>query len=135
MEKILRNVFLLLMLIMAPITLSSCSDDEDGYETSGNTSITGIWETSEMTINGKDAILRVEFNSNNKGSISAIYTDGTDPDSYNFEYVLKKEENGDTYLTIVWTGNFKLIYEENKEYNITITPSRLVWGSLTYIRR
>ena len=64
-----------------------------------------------------------------------LSADGTDPDTYNFEYVLKKEENGDTYLTIVWTGNFKLIYEENKEYNITITPSRLVWGSLTYIRR
>lgn len=66
--------------------------------------------------------------------MSAIYTDGTDSDSYNFEYV-KKDLEGSTYLTIVWTGNYKLIYDSNREYDVTITPTRLVWGNITYTRK
>lgn len=132
--KTMKYLSMMLMMLALSVCVVSCGDD-DPSEVSGNALITGRWESSEMRINYKEAVLRVEFSSNNKGSLSAIYTDGTDPDTYNFEYVLKKEVNGDTYLTIVWTGNFVLIYDENVEYKITITPSRLVWGGYTYIRK
>ena len=110
----MKTKFTYLLLVIIAMTMSftftSCGDDDDD-------------------------VTPVEFNSNNKGVISGIYTDGTDPDSYNFEYVIKKEQNGDTFLTIIWTGTHNLIYQENREYEVTIAPTRLVWGNFTYVRK
>ncbi len=131
-----KFTYLLLVIIAMTIsfTFTSCGDDDDDV-TPGNSSIVGVWEVGDQLINGHPGTLRVEFNSNNKGVISGIYTDGTDPDSYNFEYVIKKEQNGDTFLTIIWTGTHNLIYQENREYEVTIAPTRLVWGNFTYVRK
>lgn len=133
MERLLKKVFLLLVIVTAPVAFTSCGDDDE-EPVNGNSSIVGTWEVSNRVINSRDATLKVEFKSNNKGTMSAIYADGTDSDIYNFEYV-KKDQDGSTYLTIVWTGNYKLIYDSNKEYDVTITPTRLVWGNITYTRK
>ena len=87
--KTMKYLSMMLMMLALSVCMVSCGDD-DPSEVSGNASITGRWESSEMRINYKEAVLRVEFSSNNKGSLSAIYTDGTDPDTYNFEYVFLK---------------------------------------------
>ena len=120
-------------MVAMSVCMVSCGDDDD-KPANGNSSLVGTWEVSNKVINTRDATLRVEFKSNNKGTMSAIYTDGTDSDAYNFEYV-KKDLEGSTYLTIVWTGNYKLIYDSNREYDVTITPTRLVWGNITYTRK
>lgn len=133
MERLLKKVFLLLVIVTAPVMFTSCGDDDEEL-VNGNSSIVGTWEVSNRIINSRDATLKVEFKSNNKGTMSAIYVDGTDSDIYNFEYV-KKDQDGSTYLTIVWTGNYKLLYDSNKEYDVTITPTRLVWGNITYTRK
>lgn len=68
--------------------------------------------------------------------MSAIYEDGTDTDSYNFEYVIRND--GDyMYLTLIWTGTHHLIYSGGKEYEVTVSPTRLVffWGGYTYTRK
>ena len=131
--KTMKYLSLLLIMVAMSVCMVSCGDDDD-KPANGNSSLVGTWEVSNKVINTRDATLRVEFKSNNKGTMSAIYTDGTDSDSYNFEYV-KKDLEGSTYLTIVWTGNYKLIYDSNREYDVTITPTRLVWGNITYTRK
>lgn len=114
---------------------SACSDDDDESVSIGNSSIVGIWENTDWTINEHRADLRLEFKADKRGSITATYTDGTDPDTYNFEYVVKEESNGDMFLTIIWTGTKGLIYQGNREYNIVVSPTRMIWGNITYTRK
>lgn len=115
------------------LSISACSDDDEEV-TTGNSSIVGVWEVADKTINGLKGTLRVEFRSNKTGTMTAIYADGTDSDSYNFEYVVNTD--GDyMYLTIIWTGTQYLIYQGNKEYDIVVSPTRLIWGNYTYTRK
>ena len=126
--------FLFFMGLLSMILgISACSKSDDKVET-GNSSIVGVWEVSNVTINGHKSDLQVEFKSNKKGVMTAKYLDGTDPDSYNFEYVVMEEEGGYNCLTIIWTGTQYLIYQGNTEYDVTITPTRLTWGRYTYTR-
>ena len=78
----MKTKFTYLLLVIIAMTMSftftSCGDDDDDV-TPGNSSIVGVWEVGDQLINGHPGTLRVEFNSNNKGVISGIYTDGTDP--------------------------------------------------------
>ena len=67
--------------------------------------------------------------------MTAIYDDGTDSDTYNFEYIIREKEGGNTTIELIWTGTQYMIYEEKIEYNISITPSRLSWGNITYTRK
>lgn len=114
---------------------SACSDDDDENVSIGNSSILGTWVNVDWTVNSRKADLRLEFKADKRGSITATYADGTDPDTYNFEYVIKEETNGDMFLTIIWTGSKGLLYNSNYEYPITISPTRMVWGSVTYTRK
>lgn len=132
MKKV-NFLFLFGLLFVMMYGFSACSDDDDKDVATGNSSIVGVWEVADKTINGHKATLQVEFRSNKTGTMTAIYTDGTDPDSYNFEYVLAAE--GDyMYLTLIWTGTKYLIYPEG-EYDIVVSPTRLIWGSYTYTRK
>lgn len=132
--KNLNYLFLLGLLSVITFCISSCSDDDDKKVPTGNSSIVGIWEVTDQKINGHTGDVRIEFNSNKKGSMTVTYADGTDSDSYNFEYVLKEENDGDMYLSIIWTGTKYLIYPGG-EYKITIYPTRLEWGNYKYTRK
>ena len=101
--KTMKYLSMLLIMVAMSVCMVSCGDDDD-KPANGNSSLVGTWEVSNKVINTRDATLRVEFKSNNKGTMSAIYTDGTDSDS-------------------------------NREYDVTITPTRLVWGNITYTRK
>lgn len=130
----LKFLFLLGLLSVMAFSISACSDDDDNDVTTGNSSIVGVWEVADKTINGHKATLRVEFKANKTGTMTAAYTDGTDPDSYNFEYVLTTD--GDyMWLTLIWTGTKYLVYQGNKEYDIVVSPTRLIWGNYTYTRK
>ena len=132
--KKLNFLFLFGLLSVIALSISACSDDDDKEVAAGNSSIVGVWEVADKTINGLNGTLRVEFKSNKTGTMTAIYDDGTDPDSYNFEYVINTE--GDyMYLTIIWTGTQYLIYQGNTEYDIVVSPTRLIWGNYTYTRK
>ena len=113
---------------------SACSDDDDKDVAIGNSSIVGVWEVADKTINGHKGTLRVEFRANKTGTMTAIYSDGTDSDSYNFEYVLATEDDY-MFLTLIWTGTQYLVYPGNREYDIVVSPTRLIWGNYTYTRK
>lgn len=135
MKKI-NFLFLFGLLSVMMFGFSACSDDKD--VAIGNSSIVGVWEVADKTINGLKGTLRVEFRANKTGTMTAIYSDGTDSDSYNFEYVLNEGKEGEEYyqeLAIIWTGTQYLIYEENIGYDITVSPTRLIWGPYTYTRK
>lgn len=132
--KTLKYLSIMLVMLACSVGFASCSDDDDDDNGGSNGSITGTWEASGYTLNGHEGTLRVVF-SGNKGTMTAIYNDGTDPDTYNFEYELKTDRDGDTSLTIVWTGTKSLIYSGNVPYYITMTSTRLVWGNITYTRK
>lgn len=124
---------LFMVMLFTNVVFTSCDDDND--VPTGNSSIVGSWELGEeVRVNGHKGTLTLEFNSNKKGKIEVHYTDGTDGDTCNFEYVIKEQE-GDTYLTIIWTGTQELIYQQNKEYRVIITPTRFTWGSYTYVKK
>lgn len=132
--KKLNFLFLFGLLSVMILSISACSDDDDKEVATGNSSIVGTWEVADKIINGLKGTLRVEFKSNKTGVMTAIYDNGTDPDYYNFEYVIKTEGD-DMYLTIIWTGTQYLIYKENVEYDIVVSPTRLIWGNYTYTRK
>lgn len=123
----------MLVMLACSVGFASCSDDDDDNGGS-NGSIIGTWEASGYNLNGHEGTLRIVF-SNNKGTMTAIYNDGTDPDTYNFEYELKTDGDGDTFLTIIWTGTKHLVYYGNTPYPITMTTTRLVLGDITYTRK
>ena len=118
---------------------TACSGDDAKDVEKGNSSIIGVWESLDTeVINGHKGTLQVEFRTNKKGTMSALYTDGTDPDSYNFEYVIATE--GDyMYITLIWTGTKYLVYPGNRQYKVVVSPTRLIWekGTLksTFIRK
>ena len=133
MKKV-NFLFLFGLLFVMMFGFSACSDDDDKDVATGDSSIVGVWAVADQTINGHKGTLQVEFKANKTGTMTATYTDGTDPDSYNFEYVLKKEDDY-TFLTLIWTGTHHLIYSEDREYEITVTPTKLKWGDYTYTRK
>lgn len=133
--KKLKKFLLLLTAAAMPVLFASCGGDDDDNPTYGDSSLIGTWTAKGYTINGHyDTTLRVQFKSNQKGVMTAAYTDGTDPDTYNFEYTLKKDVDGDLCLNIIWTSSSYLIYQSNRDYYITVTPTRLTWGDITYIK-
>ena len=135
MKKI-NFLFLFGLLSVMMFGFSACSDDKD--VAIGNSSIVGVWEVADKTINGLKGTLRVEFRANKTGTMTAIYSDGTDSDSYNFEYVLNEGKEGEEYyqeLAIIWTGTQYLVYPGNREYDIVVSPTRLIWGPYTYTRK
>lgn len=101
--KTLKYLSMMLIMMTVTVCMSACGDDDDPSNSSN--SIVGTWSTSgqNISINGHYGTLQLTFNSNSTGNISAIYDDGTDTDTYGFEYVLR-EEGGYTTITIVWTG-------------------------------
>lgn len=131
----MKKILLLFgLLSVMQLGFSACSEDTDNDVPTGNSSIVGTWEVTGYKVNGHSATIRVEFGSNKTGTMSSIYDDGTDTDSYRFEYVLRNE--GDyTYLTLIWTGTKSLIYTGGKEYEVTVTPTRLIWGNMYYTRK
>ncbi len=133
MKKV-NFLFLFGLLFVMMFGFSACSDDDDKDVAMGNSSIVGVWAVADQIINGYKGTLQVEFKANQKGTMTATYTDGTDPDSYNFEYVLTREDDY-MFVTLVWTGTHHLIYSENTEYEIKVTPTKLIWGSYTYTRK
>ncbi len=88
MKKLSNRLLMLLTNVVTSLSFEACSDDKDN-ELDVSQSLIGTWESTEWRINGKSATLRAVFRDNNTGTLSAIYTDGTDTDSYNFEYMLK----------------------------------------------
>ena len=125
---------MLLIMVAMNVCMTSCGDDDD-EPVKGNSSLVGTWEVYEP-----DIILRVEFKSNNKGTMSLIHSNGDDPDFCNFEYVEREDLEGNTYLRVVGTGSDigRILIDAfygDREYKITITPTRLVWGDITYIRK
>lgn len=133
MKKI-NFLFLFGLLSVMMFGFSACSDDDDKDVAIGNSSIVGVWEVADKTINGLKGTLRVEFKANKTGTMTAIYSDGTDSDSYNFEYVLATEDDY-MFLTLIWTGTQYLVYPGNREYDIVVSPTRLIWGDYTYTRK
>lgn len=134
MKKLFEKILLLVM-VMIPVGLTSCGGSDDDTVSTGNSSIVGTWEQGEQTYLEHKCTMRIVFNSNNTGVMTADYTDGTDPYVANFEYVLKVKENEETTVTIVWTGTTDIRYNDSKEYPVTITPTRLVLGDYTYTRK
>ena len=53
---------------------------------------------------------------------------------------MKREDNGDTYLTIIWTGlniptlNGRPVFASGSEYKVTISPTRLIINGYEFIR-
>lgn len=132
--KDIKFMAMALFVAMLSLSFTACSDDDD-EPASGNRSIIGTWEAQGYTINGHPGTLRVTFNSNNKGVMYAIYDDGTDTDTYNFEFILREKEGGTTTLEIIITGTSFIEYREGVEYEISVTPTRLQWGDITYTRK
>ncbi len=136
MSKVFKNLFLYLIVATTSLAFVSCGDDDD-EPVVGNASIVGAWESTDWTYNGKDVVLRLEFASNNTGSLSVIFSDGTDTSTDRFEYVLR-DADGKSYLSIIWTGIPNLgdgIYQEGVSYEVTVAPTHLIWGGHDFIRR
>lgn len=133
--KTMKYLSMMLFMVMASVCFSACGDDDEPETPIGNSSIVGTWEAEDLLLNQHEGTLRVVFNSNSKGTMTAIYDDGTDSDTYNFEYIIREKEGGNTTIELIWTGTQYMIYEEKIEYNISITPSRLSWGNITYTRK
>lgn len=137
----LKFMAMALFVAMLGLSLTACSDDDDdnggGNGNTTTSSLIGKWENNEgYTINGHaNTTLQLEFKSNGTGTLTAKYSDGTDSDTYNFEYSAKIDSDNDLALRIVWTSSHSLIYEGGRDYYPTVTSSRLVWGSFTYVKK
>lgn len=64
----MKFLFLLGLVSAMILGISACSKSDDKVET-GNSSIVGVWEMSNWTINGQKCDLQVEFKSNKKGAL------------------------------------------------------------------
>lgn len=130
----LKFMAMALFVAMLSLSFTACSSDDDDPK-EGNSSIIGTWERSGLTINGLRGTALLKFNTNNSGSVTAIYDDGTDSDVYNFQYIFREKEGGRSTVEFIWTGTSYIMYEGNYEYDVSITPDRLVIDGDIYVRK
>lgn len=132
MKKLLKNLFLLLTVTTMSFAFSSCGDDDEPANPTGDSSIIGTWvSVNTTTVNGYAGYLEITFNSNKTGTVTAVY-DKYDPESYNFEYTLRTDSDNDIRIDIIPTST-KYFYKGT--YYLTVTPSKLVIGGDTYTRK
>ena len=130
--KTLKHFAMMLVLVTMGFAFSSCSDDD---EPTPDNPIVGTWKMQdEKIINGHPGEVVIRFNSNNTGAITANYTDGTDADTYNFEYVLGTDSDGRMTIQFVWTTTHYIIFDPDYSYYVTATNTRLILAGETYIR-
>lgn len=138
--KTMKYLSMLLIMVAMSVCMTSCGDDDD-EPVKGNSSLVGTWESQGFVYGGYECTLRVEFKSNNKGTMSLIYDDiSKKPDHGNFEYIKREDSEGKTYLKIIWESpvyeqTMGGLYVANKEYEISVTPTWLIWERKTYVRK
>lgn len=134
--KNLRKMAMILFVAVLGMSLTSCSDEDDDSPI-GDSSIMGTWicEEEELTFNGFSCFFTAQFNSNGTGTFTVNY-EKYDPVSYNFEYKINTDQDGDTYLTVFWTSStYPAFIEHGEPMYVSITKSMMRWGSFTYKRK
>ena len=138
MKHLSNFKFMAMALFVAMLSLSftACSDDDDDPK-EGNNSIVGTWER-ETTLYGNngsfDATVRLVFKSGQKGTATIIYKNGWDPEDFNFQYIYR-EESGYATVEFIWTGSTTVLYDTGVEYDVSITPDRLIIDGDVYVRK
>lgn len=110
--KRITQLLILAMLMILPLSLTSCSD-KDGDDNFGNGSIVGKWQQ----INDSGTKIEITFKSGGKGQVYYSYTSGSEYTEH-FEYTLKVDSDNDMYVYITsddcqLTGRHEVIITPN----------------------
>ena len=112
--KKFTQYLMLMLLMLAPLSLASCSDDKDKAEPA-TASLVGTWEQT----NSAGTVIDVTFSRNGTGSVFYTFVSGSTQTEF-FEYTTKVDSDNDQYVYITsddcqLTGN----------YEVKITPNTL----------
>ena len=130
----LKFMAMAMLVALMSMSFTACSDDDDDKGPDTN-SIVGVWERVG-TYNGLDGTARLQFNSNNTGTITIIYDDDyhIEESTYSFEYEFVND-GSDKTVTFSFTSLYTIIFQDDEEYDVTIMPSSLTIGSYRFVRK
>ena len=138
MDKLLKSRWLLaIMMLLLTTTFTACGDDDEpSAPTTTNGSLVGKWETtSTYRVNGvPDSKAQLVFNSDGRGQVIAVYSNGYDNDVYGFEYTTSIDSDNDLSVKFLFTGTSSLLFESGQIYYPTVTKTRMYINGMEFKR-
>lgn len=136
MYKFFNYFSALAIVIIASLSIASCSKDEPG--TGSKSQLFGTWTYTSADDDGEYETYTLKLNSNYTGSITVNYTTRASLSfTENFNWTLSESSSGNKYIDMIHTGgDFVLMDEDDSSSSwvYIIAGDKLSFGGLAFTR-
>lgn len=137
MKKFLNYFLALAMIIIASVSVASCSKDDDEPKSSGKSELVGTWISSSDGIS-----YTLTLSSNHTGSVKAVINSTVRATisatmSEDFNWTVSESSSGSKYIDLIHTGGDYVLVDEgdsSSSWIYIVAGNRLSLGNLTFTR-